>query len=74
MQSSMSSSKTHLYVVVRFVRFRLKLYDEIEDRLPEYMESEPLPKVIPSSVTIICNLPGDKHKTVTADGLLPSSL
>jgi len=48
-------------------RFRLENWNMIEDRLPEYLESEPLPKSISPSMTIICNLPGDKQKTITVD-------
>jgi hypothetical protein len=33
-------------------KYRLDTFDEIKDKLPEYLESEPLPKHIPNSVSI----------------------
>eukprot|EP01114_Cavostelium_apophysatum_P003947 TRINITY_DN1407_c1_g1_i1.p1 TRINITY_DN1407_c1_g1~~TRINITY_DN1407_c1_g1_i1.p1 ORF type:complete len:1234 (+),score=376.93 TRINITY_DN1407_c1_g1_i1:156-3857(+) len=48
-------------------RFRIAEFENIRDRLPEYLESEPLPKIIPTSVTITCNVPGDSQKTIVCD-------
>lgn len=50
-------------------KFRLNAFDQIKDRLPQYLQSEPLPQTIPEKVTVVCNLPGDKHKSLSLDGI-----
>lgn len=52
----------------RLAKFRLDSFDQIKDKLPQYILSEPLPQVVPEKITVVCNLPGDKHKSLVFDG------
>ena len=56
----------------RYLIFRLRIHSfhDIKDKLPEYLESEPIPKNIPNQINFICNLPGDKHKTLGCEGII----
>lgn len=46
----------------------MKVCEAVKDKLPEHTFNEPLPKTIPANLTITCNIPGDKHKTILCDG------
>lgn len=38
--------------------------------LPEYFDTENIPRQIPSTVTISCNIPGGGIKTLVVDGII----
>mmetsp|Transcript_9981 Transcript_9981/g.13709 ORF Transcript_9981/g.13709 Transcript_9981/m.13709 type:complete len:1266 (+) Transcript_9981:125-3922(+) len=48
-------------------RYRLERFEEFKDKLPEYLESEPLPKQLPQNVQVTVYLPGDLVKTLSID-------
>lgn len=46
----------------------LKQFEENKNKLPEHFGNEPLPESVPSSLNVVCHLPGDKDKTIAIDG------